>query len=139
MLPAGPEPWLPGPGVADAIAGVDFSWCALTATAAFPEDRLAPAQGFGIIEAGLPLLNTDAARVKPLSVGRPDDCALRLRDERGADVALVAEIVARDPSQPPTTAALVKYCRERLAGYKVPARFRVVVELPRTASGKLRR
>jgi len=375
MLAPGPEPWLPGPAVAETIAGIDFSWCALTATAAFPEDRLAalnpafvrfssgttadskgvvlghetlvarvrsanrrleitaadrvlwtlpmahhfavsimlyllegagivledshlggdllttarahgatvfygspfhlallaaedsgrawpalrlavgtavtlpeatavafqrrygvtPAQGFGIIEAGLPLLNTDAARAKPLSVGRPDDCALRLRGERGADVApgeigelclrgpgmfdaylvpwreraaatddgwfatgdlasqdedghvflrgrrksiinfggikffpeeveavldtypavresrvsgepherwgtvAVAEIVARDPIGPPCAAALVKHCRERLAGYKVPVRFRLVVELPRTASGKLRR
>ena len=41
MLASGPEPWLPGPGVAETIAGIDFSWCALTATAAFPEDRLA--------------------------------------------------------------------------------------------------
>ncbi|MGH8537579.1 MAG: class I adenylate-forming enzyme family protein [Gammaproteobacteria bacterium] len=375
MLAAGPEPWVPHPGVAETIAGIDFSWCALTAMAAFPEDRFCalnpafvrfssgttadskgvvlghetllarvrsanrrlkitsadrvlwtlpmahhfavsimlyllegagivledshlaselltaarargatvfygppfhlallaaedsgrawpalrlavstafalpeatavafarrygvwPAQGFGIIEAGLPLLNTDAACAKPLSVGRPDDCALRLRDERGADVApgeigelclrgpgmfdaylapwceraaatddgwfatgdlasqdedghvflrgrrksvinfggikffpeeveevlnahpavresrvsgepherwgavAVAEIVARDSSQPPKVAALVKYCRARLAGYKVPVRFRLVVELPRTASGKLRR
>ncbi|MGH8532446.1 MAG: class I adenylate-forming enzyme family protein [Gammaproteobacteria bacterium] len=375
MLAAGPEPWLPGPGAPESIAGIDFSWCALTATAAFPEDRLAalnpafvrfssgttadskgvvlghetllarvrsanrrlqitsadrvlwtlpmahhfavsimlyllegaaivledshlagellttarargatvfygspfhlallaaedsgrawpvlrlavgtavtlpeataiaferrygvaPAQGFGIIEVGLPLLNTDAARAKPLSVGRPDDCALRLCDEHGADVApgeigelwlrgpgmfdaylvpwceraaatdggwfatgdlasqdedghvflrgrrksvinfggikffpeeveevlnahlavresrvsaepherwgavAVAEIVARDPSQPPKVAALVKHCRARLAGYKVPVRFRIIAELPRTASGKLRR
>jgi acyl-CoA synthetase (AMP-forming)/AMP-acid ligase II len=196
---------------------------------------VAPAQGFGIIEAGLPLLNTDAARAKPLSVGRPDDCALRLRDERGADVApgeigelwlrgpgmfdaylapwceraaatdggwfatgdlasqdedghvflrgrrksvinfggvkffpeeveevlnahpavresrvsgelherwgavAVAEIVAHDAIEPPCAAALVKHCRERLAGYKVPVRFRMVAELPHTASGKLRR
>ncbi len=36
--------------------------------------------------------------------------------------------------------ALLNYCRERLAGYKLPAEFRFVTEpLPRTASGKLRR
>jgi acyl-CoA synthetase (AMP-forming)/AMP-acid ligase II len=196
---------------------------------------VAPAQGFGIIEAGLPLLNTGAASAKPQSVGRPDDCALRLRDECGADVApgaigelwlrgpgmfdayltpwceraeltdggwfatgdlasldengyvylrgrrksvinfggikffpeeveavlnthpavresrvsgepharwgavAVAEIVARDAAKPPAAAALLKYCRERLAGYKLPVRFQLVAELPRTASGKLRR
>ena len=58
--------------------------------------------------------------------------------ERWGAVA-VAEIVARAPSQPPKVAALVKHCRERLAGYKVPVRFRIIAELPRTASGKLRR
>ncbi len=196
---------------------------------------VAPAQGFGIIEAGLPLLNTDAAAAKPLSVGRPDDCALRLRDEGGVAVApgevgelwlrgpgmfdaylapwceraaatddgwfatgdlasqdedghiflrgrrksvinfggikffpeeveavlnthpavresrvsgepherwgavAVAEIVARDAAQPPTAVALAKHCREQITGYKVPVRFRTVAELPRTASGKLRR
>ena len=38
-------------------------------------------QGFGIIEAGLPLLNTAAPREKPESVGRPlDDMAVDFRD-----------------------------------------------------------
>ena len=31
------------------------------------------------------------------------------------------------------------WCRERLAGYKVPAHFRVVEEFPRTAAGKIRK
>ena len=39
------------------------------------------AQGFGIIEAGLPLVNTDAAADKPLSIGRPDDVEVWLRGE----------------------------------------------------------
>lgn len=208
---------------------------AATAEAFQKRYGIAPAQGFGIIEAGLPLLNTVAAATKPTSVGRPDDIAVRLRDERGADVACgeigelwlrgpgmfdaylapwceraqatdngwfatgdlacqdadgdvflrgrrksvinfggmkffpeeveavlnahpavresrvngeaherwgmvaVAEIVPRDAEQPPTGAALGRHCREQLAGYKVPVRFRVVAELPRTASGKLKR
>jgi fatty-acyl-CoA synthase/long-chain acyl-CoA synthetase len=51
----------------------------------------------------------------------------------------VAEIVPRDAAQPPTGVALGKHCREQLASYKVPVRFRVVKVLPRTASGKLKR
>ena len=45
-------------------------------------------QGFGIIEVGLPLLNTAAPREKPESVGRaPDDMAVQLRDpETGAPI-----------------------------------------------------
>ncbi len=36
-------------------------------------------------------------------------------------------------------AALASFCRERLAGYKVPSAFHCVATLPRTAAGKLRR
>ena len=196
---------------------------------------IAPAQGFGIIECGLPLLNVDAAFAKPTSVGRPDDFAIRLRDELGdavpagevgelclrgpgifdaylqpwrerADVTddgwfatgdlasqdaeghiflrgrrksvinfggmkffpeeveavldshpavresrvvgepherwgmvASAEIVPRDPAAPPSILALSKHCREQLAAYKIPSRFHLVAEIPRTASGKIRR
>ncbi|MCU0797855.1 MAG: fatty acid--CoA ligase family protein, partial [Akkermansiaceae bacterium] len=51
----------------------------------------------------------------------------------------VAEIIPTDPSQPPAPAALQKHCRSTLSAYKVPLRFRIVEELPLTASGKLRR
>ena len=51
----------------------------------------------------------------------------------------VAEIVARDGARPPDAAALATYCRERLPSYKVPREFRVVAELPRTPTGKLKR
>ena len=51
----------------------------------------------------------------------------------------VAEIVAMDPTCPPTDAELAAYCRTRLAGYKLPMRYRLVRELARTASGKVRR
>jgi long-chain acyl-CoA synthetase len=41
MLTVGPEQWLPAPGVAEAIAGIRFSWCALDIAAAFSEHRFA--------------------------------------------------------------------------------------------------
>ena len=189
-------------------------------------------QALGIIEAGLPLVNTEAAHEAPTSIGRPDDFETALRDEAGTEAATgelwlrgpgmfdayllpwrecrdltpdgwfatgdiarrdeagrlflcgrrkaminvgglkffpeeieailnrhpgvkesrvlgepherwetipVAEIVPHDPAQPPTGTALGKFCREQLAAYKVPQRFRVVDSLPRTASGKLKR
>ena len=34
---------------------------------------------------------------------------------------------------------LARFCRDRLAGYEVPARFHLMTALPRTASGKLQR
>lgn len=43
------------------------------------------------------------------------------------------------PGQTAEEAALIAFCRERLAGYKVPRLVRFVAELPQTASGKIER
>jgi long-chain acyl-CoA synthetase len=51
----------------------------------------------------------------------------------------VAEIALADPAHEPARAELVAFCRERLAGYKIPREFRVVEEISRTATGKVAR
>jgi fatty-acyl-CoA synthase len=56
-------------------------------------------------------------------------------DERWGETGL-AFIVFR-PGREVPLAELAGYCRARLAGYKVPARYRAVCELPRLASGKV--
>jgi long-chain acyl-CoA synthetase len=50
-----------------------------------------------------------------------------------------AEIVLRDPADPPKNIRLITHCRERLAAYKVPLKFTFVEKLQRTASGKIQR
>jgi o-succinylbenzoate---CoA ligase len=50
----------------------------------------------------------------------------------------VAAVVLRPGALAPTSAELRAFCLARLAPYKVPVGFFVVVALPRTASGKLR-
>ncbi len=50
-----------------------------------------------------------------------------------------AEIVLRDPRNPPKNIRLITHCRERLAAYKVPLKFTFVPALIRTASGKIQR
>lgn len=50
-----------------------------------------------------------------------------------------ADIIPRDASAPPAVIELRKLCQERLSAYKVPLFYTFVVELPLTASGKLRR
>ncbi len=182
-------------------------------------------QGLGIIEAGLPALNLDAAREDPGSIGRPlpgfeadlrdgelflrgpgmldayldpwqtrdeilvdgwfrtgdlcrrdeagrltlvgrshsvinvagmkcfpEEIEAVLREHPGVRAARVsgranartgampvAELVASDPSRPPSPAALVSHCRTALARYKVPLEFRFVDAIPLTASGKIKR
>jgi long-chain acyl-CoA synthetase len=51
----------------------------------------------------------------------------------------VAEVVPCDTQHPPATGELAAHCRAALARYKVPVEFRMVDELPRTASGKVKR
>jgi len=47
--------------------------------------------------------------------------------------------VLRPGQEAPTSAALRSFCRERLAGFKLPAAFHRVEQLPRNSSGKLQR
>lgn len=51
----------------------------------------------------------------------------------------VAEIVPRDPANPPKISALAAYCRGALARYKVPIEFKLVESVPLTPSGKIQR
>jgi acyl-CoA synthetase (AMP-forming)/AMP-acid ligase II len=46
-------------------------------------------------------------------------------------------IVVAAPGQNPTSESLIVYCKENLAGYKVPQLFKFVDNLPRNPSGKL--
>ncbi len=52
----------------------------------------------------------------------------------GEEVA--AAVVLRDPQ---TEAAIVAYCRERLADFKCPKKIYIVETIPRTATGKIQR
>ncbi len=51
----------------------------------------------------------------------------------------ISAFVSPAPDATPTPAALIEYCRERLAAYKRPAQITVIDELPKTASGKILR
>lgn len=50
---------------------------------------------------------------------------------------VVAFLVAADPNSPPDTENVRTYCRERLAGFKVPVEWTFVDALPRNPNGKL--
>ena len=51
----------------------------------------------------------------------------------------IAEIVPRDPMQPPSVVDLRQHCQRQLAAYKVPLGYQFVSTLPLTPSGKILR
>ncbi len=51
----------------------------------------------------------------------------------------VAAMIQLTPGQSVTAEALIAFCRQRLAGYKIPRLIRFVDALPQTASGKIAR
>jgi fatty-acyl-CoA synthase/long-chain acyl-CoA synthetase len=51
--------------------------------------------------------------------------------------APLAVVAPRDPADPPTTAEVEAFCRERLAAYKRPRDVVIVEALPRNPSGKV--
>ena len=69
--------------------------------------------------------------------GVRDAAVVGVPDERWGE--RVCAVIVADPGQPPTAEALVAGCRERLAGFKTPRSIEFVDELPRTASGKVRK
>ena len=90
------------------------------------------------------MIKTGAHRVHPQDV---EEVIAELPGVRevavaGLDDALLGQVVAafvvRD-GDAPSEMAVKAHCRQRLAGYKIPKQVAFVAELPRTASGKIRR
>ena len=47
--------------------------------------------------------------------------------------------ISTSSSAPPTEGELARFCRARLASYKIPARWLITSALPLTATGKIRK
>lgn len=82
--------------------------------------------------------NISSVEVERIIVGYKDvaECAvLGVPDERWGE-AVVALVVLK-PGAEPDPDALKEYCKQYLAGFKVPKQFRFVDSLPKTATGKI--
>ena len=85
--------------------------------------------------------NIAPSEVEAVLLGHPAiaDAAVVARRDATFGQVPVAAIVLRDGSADPGDNALTAFCRERLAGFKVPTAFVRLGTLPRTDGGKLRR
>ncbi len=90
------------------------------------------------------MIKTGAHRVHPQDV---EEVIAELPGVRevavtGVDDGLLGQVVAAflvREGDAPTEMAVKAHCRQRLAGYKIPKQVAFVAELPKTASGKIRR
>ncbi|HEY5658637.1 MAG TPA: class I adenylate-forming enzyme family protein [Myxococcota bacterium] len=135
LLDAYVDPWLPAREILepDGFRSGDQGW--------FDADgdlHLAGRRANRISMAGMKFF---AEEVEAVLDAHPEVRSSRVQAREHAHLGEipVAQIVPRDPSHPPTRAALAAHCRERLPGYKIPREFRVVDALPLTSSGKLQR
>lgn len=85
--------------------------------------------------------NVYPAEVENVLAGHPDilEAAVVGRpDEKWGEVGC-AFLLPQPGHRLPPEGELMRYCRERLAAYKVPKAFRAVEEFPRTAAGKIQK
>jgi o-succinylbenzoate---CoA ligase len=84
--------------------------------------------------------NVAPEEVEEVLAAHPDvlDAAVIGRPDPDWQNAVVAVIVAREGAEPEPE-GLRSWCSSRLASFKVPKRFELADQLPRTGSGKLRR
>jgi O-succinylbenzoic acid--CoA ligase len=83
--------------------------------------------------------NVYPAEVEAVLVAHPavlEAAVYGIPDERWGAVPEAAVVVSADA---PADEELLRYCRERLAGYKVPRRLTRLPELPRNTFGKIQR
>jgi acyl-CoA synthetase (AMP-forming)/AMP-acid ligase II len=79
--------------------------------------------------------------VEEVLLRHPDVAACRVRGEEHERFGQipVADVVWGNLAVPASPVALSKHCREFMASYKIPVRYRFVEAVPRTASGKIKR
>jgi fatty-acyl-CoA synthase len=88
-----------------------------------------------IVTGGLNVYPAEVERVLDCIPGITESAVIGVAD---ADWGEAVVAVLRVPSgSTPDTAAILKACRESLAGYKVPKRCEFVDDFPRTVSGKI--
>lgn len=83
--------------------------------------------------------NVFPAEIEEVLLGHPhiaEVAVVGVGDEKWGEVGR-AHLVVREGAPESLPSSLKAYCRERLAGYKIPKEFRLEHELPKSAAGKV--
>ncbi|MFC4949186.1 class I adenylate-forming enzyme family protein [Pseudonocardia sp. GCM10023141] len=90
-----------------------------------------------IITGGMNVYPADVEAVVRAHPSVHDVAVIGLPDERWGE--RICAVVEAEPGHIVDEAEIIAFCRSRLAGFKKPSSVRVVAELPRTLSGKVRK
>jgi acyl-CoA synthetase (AMP-forming)/AMP-acid ligase II len=99
---------------------------------------LAGRKGDKIIRGGENVFPLEVEQVLESHPGVAEAAVVGVPDQRLGEI-IRAYVVAVDPASPPDPEELRVHCRERLAGFKVPAQWVFAQTLPRNAVGKILR
>jgi len=95
-------------------------------------------EGDKIIRGGENVFPLEVEQVLESHPGVAEAAVVGVPDQRLGEIVR-SYVVAADPGDPPDADELRVFCRERLAGFKVPAQWTFAETLPRNAVGKLLR
>jgi acyl-CoA synthetase (AMP-forming)/AMP-acid ligase II len=70
--------------------------------------------------------------------GVRETAVIGIPDEKYGE-ALLAFIAMTDGFAPPSTEEMVDFCRNKLAGYKIPRQLEIIDALPRNPTGKIQK
>lgn len=91
-----------------------------------------------IIRGGFKIVPEEVAEVLRTNPGVGDAALIGISDERG-EMVPAAAIEPRAGQMPPDEKELEEFLRDRLPGYKIPARWAIVDKIPRTQTLKPQR
>ena len=143
------ELWVKGPGVLDGYHGdPEATAAAVTEDGWLRTGDMARRGAFGLVQlagrekdvikrGGYSVYAVEVEGALEEHPGVAEAAVVGLPDDRLGQIPVAA--IRRAPGAGVTTAELEAWARQRLAAYKVPARFEFVDELPRTGTSKVRR
>ena len=70
--------------------------------------------------------------------GVRETAVIGVPDEKYGE-ALLAFIALNQGFAPPSTQAMIDFCRDKLAGYKIPRKLEIIDALPRNPTGKIQK
>ncbi|MDG0978844.1 MAG: long-chain-fatty-acid--CoA ligase [Halieaceae bacterium] len=91
-----------------------------------------------VVSGGENIYPVEVENVLAQMTGVRETAVIGVPDEKYGE-ALLAFIALNQGFAPPSTQAMIDFCRDKLAGYKIPRRLEIIDALPRNSTGKIQK